>query len=64
MADRNYYMRVYVVCVVTSRSPESWMRLLYTFFFVTRVLVTTICSFRLPLEFGKFMFFFTESEIE
>lgn len=61
MADRNYYMRVYVyVCGHVSFSRE--MYAIVVVHFPLRVLVTIICSFRLP--FGNFRDFFTEKKIE
>lgn len=62
MADRNYYMRVYVyVCGHVSFSRE--MDAIVVVHFPLRVLVTIICSFRLPFEIGNFRVFFTEKKI-
>lgn len=56
MADRNYYMRVYVyVCGHVSFSRE--MVAIVVVHFLLRVLVTIICSSRLPFEIGNFRVF-------
>lgn len=64
MADRNYYMRVYVyVCGHVSFSRE--MDAIVVVHFSLRVLlITIICSFPLPFEIGNFRVFFTEKKIE
>lgn len=64
MADTNYYMRVYVyVCGHVSFSRE--MDAIVVVHFPLRVLlITIICSSRLPFEIGNFRVFFTEKKIE
>lgn len=62
MADRNYYMRVYVyVCGHVSFSRE--MDAIVVVHFPLRVLlITIICSSRLPFEIGNFRVFFYRKE--